>query len=132
MDSTHEDKPVTTSPSEPEPSEPSEPKPVVPVAVEIVPGRQYPVEIWDEVTQSMEAADQLVAKMRALKRAADLAYDEALELRVMAQVPRDQMIFSDPRPNATVARLAGIGRARVDQLRVAHREREANRKREAE
>ena len=90
-----------------------------PVAVEIVPGTEYPTELWSKVAQSIEAANQLVDRVRVEKRQVELAYEEALRIRALVQIPRDQMIFTDPRTSASVGRLAGIGRARCAQIRDA-------------
>lgn len=100
-----------------------DPKTVHPVKVTIVPNSEYPAELWNQIALTIEAAETEVAKARAVKRLADLAYDRALKQRVNVQVPRDQMMSTDPRTSAEVGRLAGIGRARCAQVRDAMRKR---------
>lgn len=123
--------PVTLKATKAETPE-STPKPVLierpvlikPIEVKIAPGATYEDILWDRVVETINNAEAEVAKAKAIKRLADLAYDIALQQRKAVQVPRDYMIFSDRRTPSELGRLSGIGRARCAQVRVAMGKRE--------
>jgi hypothetical protein len=97
------------------------PATVTPVEVDITTGAEYPDELWRDVTATIDAAEAEVIKARAVKRQAEAAYEAAMTQREAVQAPRDQMIATDRRTPARVGRLAGIGRARCSQIRIAMR-----------
>lgn len=74
---------------------------------------------------TINAAEAEIYKARQVKRAADAAYEAAMAQRERVQVPRDQMIATDRRTPAQIGRLAGIGRARCAQIRIAMVRRQA-------
>lgn len=95
------------------------PATVTPIKVDITTGAEYPDELWRDVTATIDAAEAEVIKTRAVKRQAEAAYEAAMTQREAVQAPRDQMIATDRRTPARVGRLAGIGRARCSQIRIA-------------
>jgi hypothetical protein len=90
------------------------------VEVDITNGTEYPDELWRKVTATIDAAEVEVIRARTAKRAADAAYEMAMTQREAVQVPRDRMIATDRRTPAQLGRLAGIGRARCAQIRIAY------------
>lgn len=92
---------------------------VTPVDVTITNGYEYPDTLWRDVTASITEAEAEVVKARVIKREADAAYEAAMAQRERVQAPRDQMIATDRRTPAQIGRLAGIGRARCSQIRIA-------------
>lgn len=102
---------ITQTPFIPQPSA------VTPIDVDIVVGAEYDDALWREALDTINAAEDEVAKARAIKREADAAYELAMSQRARVQIPRDQMIATDRRSPAQLGRLAGIGRARCSQIR---------------
>jgi len=96
-----------------------QPKTVTPVEIDIVDEAEYPDHLWHDVAATIDAAEVEVIKARTIKRQADAAYEAAMAQRESVQAPRDQMIATDRRTPAQVGRLAGIGRARCSQIRIA-------------
>jgi hypothetical protein len=96
-----------------------QPETVTPIEVDITTGAEYPDHLWRDVTATIDAAEAEVIKARTIKRQADAAYEAAMAQREAVQAPRDQMIATDRRTPAQVGRLAGIGRARCSQIRMA-------------
>jgi hypothetical protein len=118
--------PVTLESTEeaPKPILVERPALIEPIEIEILPNSIYEDILWDRVVDTINAAESEVAKAKAIKRLADLAYDIALKQRRAVQVPRDYMIFSDKRTPSELGRLSGIGRARCAQVREAIQKRE--------
>lgn len=96
-----------------------QPKPITPIDVTITPGSEYPDNLWRDAMDTINAAEAELDNARRVKRAADAAYEAAMAQRERVQVPRDQMIATDRRTPAQIGRLAGIGRARCSQIRIA-------------
>ncbi len=102
-----------------------QPNLVAPIDVTITPGSEYPDNLWRDAMDTINAAEAELDKARRVKRAADAAYEAAMAQRERVQVPRDQMIATDRRTPAQIGRLAGIGRARCSQIRIAMGRRQA-------
>jgi len=92
---------------------------IIPIVIDTTTRAEYPDELWRDVTATIDAAEAEVIKARAIKRQAEVAYEAAMTQREAVQAPRDQMIATDRRTPARVGRLAGIGRARCSQIRIA-------------
>lgn len=92
---------------------------ITPIKVDITLDAEYPDQVWREVTATIDAAETEVIKARTVKRMAEMAYETAMAQRGAVQASRDRMIATDRRTPAQIGRLAGIGRARCSQIRIA-------------